>query len=98
MSTEYVGPLERAAERQRTSRPPLRMLAIESIGPLTMLGGAVWAIAQPYRIAFLDRAGKGLYDFLIQPPLLVIAVGLFFALVVAPGVVEDMRSDGDAEG
>jgi hypothetical protein len=74
------------------------MLAIESIGPLTMLGGAVWAIAQPYRIAFLDREGKGLYDFLIQPPLLVIAVGLFFALVVAPGVVEDMRSSGDAKG
>jgi hypothetical protein len=98
MSTEYAGPLERGAERQRTSRPPLRMLAIESIGPLTMLAGAVWAIAQPYRIAFLDREGKGLYDFLIQPPLLVIAVGLFFAFVVAPGVVEDMRSDGDAEG
>ena len=63
-----------------------------------MLGGAVWAIAQPYRIAFLDREGKGLYDFLVQPPLLVIAVGLFFALVIAPGVVEDMRSDGGAEG
>ena len=31
-------------------------------------------------------------------PLLVIAVGLFFAFVVAPGVVEDMRSNGDAEG
>lgn len=98
MSTDYVGPLERgAAERRRTSRPPLRLLAIESIGPLTMLGGAVWAIAQPYRIVFLEPAGKGIYDFLIQPPLLVIAVGLFFALVVAPGLAEDLRSDGGAE-
>lgn len=98
MSTEYAGPLERGAERRRTSRPPLRMLAIESIGPLTMLAGAVWAVAQPYRIVFLDREGKGLYDFLVQAPLLVIAVGLFFALVIAPGIVEDLRSDDDAEG
>jgi hypothetical protein len=74
------------------------MLAIESIGPLTMLAGAVWAVAQPYRIVFLDREGKGLYDFLVQAPLLVIAVGLFFALVIAPGIVEDLRSDDDAEG
>ena len=71
MSTEIVGPLESAGDRAGR-RPPLRRaLAIEFLGPLTMLGGIVWAILQPYRIVFFDRAGKGLYDYLIQPPLLV---------------------------
>jgi hypothetical protein len=70
------------------------MFAVESLGPLTVLGGAVWAILQPYRIAIFEPAGKGFYDWLIQPPLLVIVVGLVFALGIAPGLVEDLRSDG----
>lgn len=98
VSSEFVGPLERGAERQRTSRRSVRMLVVESLGPLTVLGGAVWAVAQPYRIVFLERAGKGFYDYLVQPPLLVIAVGLVFALGIAPGIVEDLRSDGGPEG
>lgn len=98
MSSEFVSPLERGAERERAARRSLRMLAVESLGPLTVLGGAVWAVAQPYRLVFLEPAGKGFYDFLIQPPLLVIAVGLVFALGIAPGIVEDMRSDGGPEG
>lgn len=98
MSSEFVSPLERGAERRQTSRRSARMLAVELLGPLTILGGAVWAIAQPYRIAFFEPAGKGFYDFLIQPPLLVIAVGLVFALGIAPGLVEDLRSNGGAEG
>ena len=61
-------------------------------GPLTILGGIVWAIFQPYRIVFFDRAGKGFYDYLVQPPLLVIGVGLLFALAIAPGLIDDLRS------
>ncbi len=98
MSSEYAGPLERGAERSRTARRSARMLAVESLGPLTILGGAVWAIAQPYRIVFLEPAGKGFYDYLIQPPLLVILVGLVFALGIAPGLIEDLRGEGDTEG
>jgi hypothetical protein len=91
MSSELVGQLERGAARRRTTRRPLRELAIESLGPVTILGGLVWAVAQPYRIAFLDPEGKGFYDFLAQPPLLVVVVGLLFAIGVAPGLLQDLR-------
>ncbi len=86
MDSEYVGTL-----KERTARRSLRMLAIEVIGPLTMLAGVVWAIAQPYRLAILHPHGKGLYDWLVEPPLLVVAVGVFFAAVIAPGLLDDLR-------
>jgi len=86
MDTEFVGTLE-----ERTARRTLRVFAIDAIGPLTMLGGVIWAIAQPYRLAVLHPHGKGLYDWLGQGPLLVILAGVFFAGVIAPGLVEDMR-------
>ncbi len=79
------------------------MLAIEALGPLTIVAGVVWAIAQPYRVVFLDREGKGFYDYLAQPPLLVVAVGLFFAVVIAPGLAADLEQalepplDGDGD-
>jgi hypothetical protein len=92
VSSEIVGPLEGVSEREEVARRSARALMIESLGPLTILGGIVWAIFQPYRIVFFDPAGKGLYDYLVQPPLLVIGVGLLFALVIAPGLLEDLRS------
>ena len=97
MSSDIVGPLERATERDGVGSRAGRALAIESIGPLTILAGIVWAIFQPYRIVFFDHAGKGFYDYLVQPPLLVIGVGLLFALGVAPGLLEDLRSSDGAE-
>jgi len=96
VSSEIVGPLERATERDEVAHRSGRALAIESIGPLTILGGVVWAIFQPYRIVFFDHAGKGFYDYLVQPPLLVIGVGLLFLLGIAPGLLEDLRSTDGA--
>jgi len=98
VSSEIVGPLESADNRQRVGRRSGRELAIEFLGPVTILGGFVWAILQPYRIVFLDPTGKGFYDFLIQPPLLVIVVGLLFAFAIAPGLLEDLRSADGSEG
>ncbi len=92
MSSEIVGPIERASERDRVERRAARELAIESLGPLTILGGVVWAIFQPYRIVFFSSSAHGFYEYAIQGPLLVIGVGLFFALVIAPGLVEDLRA------
>ena len=97
VSSEIVGPLERATEREGAVRRSGRALAIESLGPLTILGGIVWAIFQPYRIVFFGHAGKGFYDYLVQPPLLVIGVGLLFALAIAPGLLEDLRSAHDSK-
>lgn len=56
-----------------------------------MLAGVVWAAVQPYRVAFLHPEGKGVYDYLVQPPLLVVLVGLVFALAIAPGLVDDLE-------
>ena len=81
------------AQRASARRSP-RALTIQLLGPLTALGGFVWAIAQPYRIVVLDREGRNLYDYLSQPPLLVIAVGLVFAFAIAPGLVEDLEAAG----
>ena len=92
MSSEIVGPIDRASGRERIEGRSRRALAVESLGPLTILGGIVWAILQPYRIVFFDRADKGFYDYLVQAPLLVIGVGLFFALVIAPSLIDDLST------
>jgi hypothetical protein len=97
MSSELVGRLE-DRRRSRVDRRTLRALAVEAIGPLTVLAGFVWAIAQPYRIAFLHPEGKDAYDYLVQPPLLVIGVGVFFSLVIARGLLRDLREADDTAG
>ena len=95
MSSEIATSIpERAARlRSRATRRQLKVLAVQLIGPLTMLGGLVWAIAQPYRIVFLDRVGKGAYDYLVQGPLLVVLVGVVYSLLIAPGLVEDLEGE-----
>lgn len=95
---ELVSSLERSAEQPHTERRAARIASIEAIGPLTIVAGVVWAIAQPYRIAFIYREGKGFYDYLVQPPLLVVFVGLLFALLIAPGLVDDLREADGPEG
>ncbi|HJU48406.1 MAG TPA: hypothetical protein VJ689_09745 [Gaiellaceae bacterium] len=95
---ELVSSLERDQEQARTERKTPRILAVEAIGPLTIVAGVVWAIAQPYRIAFIYREGKGFYDYLVQPPLLVVFVGLLFAFLIAPGLVDDLRETDGSEG
>jgi hypothetical protein len=94
---ELVRPLERRIRAvRRGARGSTRVLLVESLGPLTMLGGLLWALAQPTRIVFLYPEGKGVYDWLVQGPLLAVLVGLIFALVVAPGLVEDLEAaEGD---
>jgi len=92
-STEYAGELEHS--RQRTARRSGRALAIGALGPLAALGGLVWSVAQPYRVTLLHPRGEGLWDLVVQPPLLVIAVGLLFALAIAPGILEDLEATQD---
>lgn len=92
MSSEIASSIPRE-ERARPARRSRRVLAVHLLGPLTMVSGLVWAVAQPYRIVLLDRAGQGLWDYLFQPPLLVIAVGLVFTVLVAPGLVEDLEAE-----
>jgi len=85
--------------RPRAARRPWRTLAVQLLGPLTILGGLVWGVAQPYRIVVLDREGHGLYDYVFQAPLLAVVVGVLFTVAIAPGLVEDLETperDGPA--
>lgn len=93
MSSDIATSMARDGARPVVRGRSRRSLAVQLLGPLTALGGVAWAVAQPYRLAFLDREGRGLYDYLFQPPLLVVAVGLLFALVVAPGLVDDLEAE-----
>lgn len=95
MSSEIVtnAPPRAARGRGRASGRDARALVVLLLGPLVMLSGLVWAVAQPYRITFLHSDGKGFYDHLVQPPLLVVLVGVVYALLVAPGLVEDLESE-----
>ena len=85
MNAELVSELE--LPRHRTAR----VRVVSALGPLTALAGAVWAIAQPYRLTILHPHGQGFWWLFVEPPLLVIAVGLFFYFAVVPGLLEDME-------
>ena len=87
MSTQLIQ--ERVAARSRTAR--VRIVA--ALGPLTMLGGVAWAFLQPYRLTILHPHGEGFWWLFIQPPLLVIAVGVVFSLLIAPGLIEDLEAE-----
>ena len=87
MSTQLA--TERRAAVLRRS---WRARVVAALGPLTMLGGVIWAFLQPYRITLLHPEGQGFWWLAIEPPLLVIAAGLVFSFFVAPGVIEDLEA------
>jgi hypothetical protein len=85
VNAELVSELE--VPRQQTARA--RFVSV--MGPLTALGGAIWAIVQPYRLTILHPHGQGFWWLLVEPPVLVIAVGLFFYFAVVPGLLDDLE-------
>ena len=87
MNAELVTELE--ASLQRTARARI----ISALGPTTALAGIVWAIAQPYRVTLLHPHGEAFWWLAVEPPLLVIAVGLFFHFAVLPGLLEDLEEE-----
>jgi hypothetical protein len=77
-------------------RRSLRATAVNLIGPVTMLGGVVWAFVQPYRLTFLHPHGQGFWWLLAEPPLYVVLVGLAFAVFLAPALIQDLEEAEDA--
>ena len=73
-----------------------RARAIGLLGPLTVLGGLVWAIIQPYRLTLLHPHHQGFWWLVLEPPLLVVAAGLFFSLAVARPLVADLEDEDAA--
>jgi hypothetical protein len=87
MSTQLIS--EAAGVRSRTAKARL----VAALGPLTMLVGVVWGFLQPYRITLLHPHGEGFWWLLVEPPLLVVGAGLAFALLLAPGLIEDLEAE-----
>jgi hypothetical protein len=86
MTAELVSELEVPRHRIWSAR------ALSAIGPLTVLAATVWAVAQPYRLTFLHPYDQSFWWLVVEPPLLVLAVGLLFHFFVVPGVLEDLEN------
>ena len=72
------------------ARRSARARAVRVLGPLTVLAGVAWAIVQPWRVTLLHPFGQGFWWLVIEPPLIVIAVGAVFWLFVGRGLLEDL--------
>jgi hypothetical protein len=87
VNAELVSELESRAHLTARAR------IVSALGPLTGLAGVVWALIQPYRLTLLHPHGESFWFLLVEPPLLVIVVGLFFHFVVAPGLLDDLDEE-----
>ena len=88
METQIVTTVPRLRADRST-----RARVISLLGPVTALCGVAWAFVQPYRLTLLHPRGQGFWWLVIEPPLLVVAVGLVFALVVARPLLADLEED-----
>ena len=61
------------------------------------MAGLVWAFVQPYRVTLLHPHDQGFWWLFVEPPLLVMLVGILFAVLVAPGLIDDLQ-DAEREG
>jgi cytochrome bd-type quinol oxidase subunit 2 len=85
---------EIATELRERARRSARALVVSALGPVTVVAGLAWAVVQPYRLTLLHPRGESFWWLAVEPPLLVVLVGVLFALVVAPGIVEDLEVEG----
>jgi ABC-type amino acid transport system permease subunit len=90
VNAELVTELEAPLQRTVTDT---RARIVSLLGPTAALGGVIWAIVQPYRVTLLHPTGQGFWWLFVEPPLLVIAVGLFFYFVITPGLLRDLAED-----
>lgn len=88
--TQWIG------HRVRTRTLTVRARLISSIGPLTALGGALWAVLQPDRITLLHPLENSFWWLFVEPPIYVVLVGVIFHTVVARALLEDLRDDAAA--
>jgi len=87
---------ELVSELEVPVRRSIRTRAVSTLGPVTVAAGIVWALLQPYRLTLLHPRGEGFWWLAVEPPLLVVAVGLLFHFLVLPGLLQDLQDDGTA--
>jgi hypothetical protein len=88
VNAEFVSELKTPSEVRRRTR---RARLVAGLGPVTALAGIVWALLQPYRITLLHPHGESFWWLVVEPPLLVVLVGLLFQFGVVPGLIEDLE-------
>ena len=83
--------MRRGLTRDRLSAPRSRRIAaVAAIGPLIVLTGLLWALAQVDRLPLLDPDGNGFWSLAVEPPLLVLLAGVFFHRFIALGLIRDL--------
>jgi hypothetical protein len=88
-------PLVREIPADRAARNA-RARTVSLLGPATVACGLIWAILQPYRLTLLHPLGEGFWWLVLEPPLLVAAAGVVFALVVAKPLLADLEAGNAA--
>jgi hypothetical protein len=73
-----------------TSRRDAAARIVISLGPATVVAGLVWALFQPYRVTLFEPQGQSFWWLAVEPPLLVVLVGIVFTRVGARGLVRDL--------
>jgi hypothetical protein len=69
-----------------------RARVVSLIGPVTVACGLIWGILQPARVTILHPRGQGFWWLALEPPVLVVVVGVVFALIVAKPLVADLEA------
>ena len=97
MSADFAHELKREQTRDdATARShALQARIVLALGPATTAGGVLWALAQPWRLTVLHPFGQGFWWLVAEPPLYVLAVGLLFRWLIAPGIVADLEEARD---
>ena len=90
MSTQLIS--EQALARSRTTRARL----VAALGPATMLGGVAWGFLQPYRLTRAAPARAGLLVAARRAAAARDRRRVVFALLIAPGLIEDLEDDASA--
>ena len=85
MNSTYAS--EASSERTWLTRTQF----VSLLGPAVSAGGIAWAILQPDRVTLLHPRGEGFWWLVLEPPLLVAAAGVIFALVVARPLLSDLE-------
>ncbi|MFL5963445.1 MAG: hypothetical protein ACJ757_11210 [Gaiellaceae bacterium] len=69
-----------------------RARVVSLIGPATVASGLIWGILQQHRLTLLHPSGQGFWWLALESPLLVVAAGVIFALVVARPLLSDLEA------
>lgn len=84
-------PAARTIGASRTRRHDRRVQILSFVGPATSAAGVIWAILQPYRVTLFHADDQSFWWLVAEPPLLVIAVGVLFSILVARPLISDLE-------